>query len=394
VLRTRLERMRGLAVGAGLSMMLALTGCGAFFSCEGKTSCGSSGGSGSTGAGDYVYVSNSSSGSTYINGYTIGTNSLTAVSGSPYQVNFVPIAMAITPNNGFLFVAAPIGTTYTGVWRFAINSSSGALSNATQVNSDEIGAMAISPDGEYLVEIDTNTGTIISEYVLDSSGGLTGPNTMTAPGSISGCPIVTATTPASATCAITFSPQGNLMALAENLGGTAIFPYSQSGGIASVYSQVIPILAGAAGDYSAAFDKSNNLYIANTSQLTPYTNVGSTSFTEGTGIPSGTTPRSVTLSTDNSSYVFTADEGSNQISSFSISGGTLTQLSTSPNLGPTNVAALGVDHSGTYLIAAGYNTTNGIQLLTISSTGVSPVASQPTAAISTPGTPIVMAVTH
>jgi hypothetical protein len=56
------------------------------------------------------------------------------------------------------------------------------------------------------------------------------------------------------------------------------------------------------------------------------------------------------------------------------------------------VSALGVDRSGAYLLAGGYNATNGFQMFAIASNGLSVVASQPTGTTTT--VPIVMALTH
>ncbi len=71
--------MRGLAAGAGLSMLLALTGCGAFFQCEGKASCGTGSGGSETGSGDYLYVSNVPNNQNAISAYDIYTGTLTAL---------------------------------------------------------------------------------------------------------------------------------------------------------------------------------------------------------------------------------------------------------------------------------------------------------------------------
>src|SRR5579875_1834187 len=81
-------------IGAALCLMgvLLLSGCHNFFVCEGKASCPSGGGGGST-TSDYVYVSNATAGATYISAYNIGNGSLAAISGSPYNLNYTPVAM-------------------------------------------------------------------------------------------------------------------------------------------------------------------------------------------------------------------------------------------------------------------------------------------------------------
>jgi len=376
-----------------LSIMLALTGCGAFFQCEGKTSCGTGSG-GSTGTGDYVYVTYNVSGVNYIGGYTVGTNTLTALTDSPVQLEYAPVAMAVSANDDFLYVAAAPGTTYSGVWMYAI-SSTGVISGGTQENADLIGAMTLSPDGDWLYEIDSTTGSILSQYQLNkSTGALTAPAASfqtPGPGSLTLCGLSGAT-PNSQTCSIAVSPADNFVAVALNTGGTAVYPYTSTGGITSTaYTLIAPPTS--SGDYSLAFDSSSYLYIASTAALSSY---GGTNYT--TRISNYTTyetnafPRSVTLSTTYG-YLFTANEGTSDIQEFTVSGGAVTALGTTPHVtGPTYVSALGVDRSGTYLLAAGYNTTNGLQMFTISSTGLAEVADQGTGTATT--IPVVMALTH
>ncbi len=383
--------MRMLMAAGGVSLLLATTGCGAFFQCEGKADCGTS--STTTGTGDYVYVSNSTTGSEYINGYTVGTGTLTAITGSPFSVGYVPVAMKVSPNNNFLYVAAAPGTGQTGLWVYPI-SSTGALSSGTQLTSTLIGAMDISPDGNFLFTIDSATGAVLTEYTLNqSTGAYNGTLTLSAPG---GSPLlycgVTTATPASQSCSVAVSPSGDFVGVSLGTTGTVIYPYTSSGGATAYTGTIAP--AASSGDYSLAFDTSGYVYIARTFTLSPYGSLAANSPVEGvsyTGYSSTATPRAVTLSTSYS-YLFTANEGTSTISAFSVTNGALTSLNSTGQLGPTNVSALGVDRSGTYLLAAGYNSTNGLQMFTMSSTGVSAVASQGTGG--TTSIPVVMALTH
>jgi 6-phosphogluconolactonase len=387
-----------LAAGAALAMLLAATGCGAFFQCEGKTSCGTSSGGGSTGTGDYVYVSYNINGNNYIGGYTVGSSTLTAITGSPFAVGYVPVGMAVSPNNEFLYVAALPGTSDSGVWMYTINSA-GAVTGGTQEDSDLIGAMAVSPDGNFLFEIDSSTGTIITEYKLNTStGAMSYVTTFSAPGtSLIGCALTNTSllngAPSSQNCSIAVAPTNDYVAVALNTVGTAIFPYTSSGGITSNnYVTILPPTT-LSGDYSLAFDGTDHLYVASTFQLTPYNSLASPVAGTGyTAYESGATPRSVTLSTTYG-YLFTANEGTSDIQEFTVSGGAVTALGTTPHVtGPASVSALGVERSGTYLLAAGYNSTNGLQMFTISSSGLTAVANQGTGSTTT--VPVVMALTH
>jgi len=380
--------------------MLALTGCGAFFQCEGKTSCGT--GSTSTGTGDYLYVSNSASSVEYVSAYTVGTGTLTAISGSPFNVGYVPVAMKVSPNDDFLYMSAAAGTTATGLYVYSI-SSTGALGTPTElITNTEIDSLDISPDGNFLFTIGPDSvGTpTLTEYALDTATGAingSGGTSYALPVGTS-CGLIS-TTPVSQMCTVQVSPSEDFVGVAAGTEGTYIFPYTSTGGIPApgVYSGVMQPASAATGDYSLAFDKSGYVYIARSGQLTqlsPYGSLSAAAPLEGvsyTGYASGATPRSVTLST-NYSYLYTADEGTSTISGFSVSGGVLTAFSTPTVLGPTDVSALGVDRSGTYLLAAGYNSTNGLQMFTISSTSLAAVASQGTGNATT--VPVVMALTH
>jgi len=373
--------------------MLALSGCGAFFQCEGKTSCGTGT---ATGTGDDVYVTYNVNGVNYIGAYTVGTNALTAITGSPVQLNYLPIAIAVSANDKFLYVAAAPGTSYSGVWMYAI-SSTGVLSGGTRENEDLIGAMTLSPDGDWLFEIDANTGLVLSQYQLNATTGtLTTPATTVqtpSPGSLAFCNL-SAATPTSQSCSIAVSPANNYVAVALNTTGTVVFPYTSTGGITSTAYTLIPPPT-SSGDYSLAFDNNNYLYIASTSALTSYASSNFTAVVNSyTSYASNSVPRSVTLSTGYG-YLFTANQATSYIQEFTVSGGTATPLGTTPYVtGPTNVAALGVDRSGTYLLAAGYNSTNGLQMFTIASTGLTAVANQGTGSTTSTNFPVLIALTH
>jgi 6-phosphogluconolactonase (cycloisomerase 2 family) len=381
-----------LAMSAAL---LPMVGC-PFFVCQ-KASCPTTGTT--TGTGDYVYVSNSTSGSTYINGYQIGTGSLTAITGSPFGLNEVPVAMNVSPNDDFLYVA---GQSSAGLFVYPITSSTGALSSGSQLlQNTEIDAMTISPDGYFLFTLGQNplTGVeVLTEYSLNSSTGViagTGGTSFSLPTGTT-CVVPSAATTATQVCSIAVSPDNTYVGASLGTAGTVVFPYqsASSGGITSQsYGLVTP--ASAVGHYSLAFDTSGYMYVATTNGVTSYSSLSSATPTTGpsyTGFSSGLPVRAVTLST-NSSYLYTADQGNNEISAFNLSGGVLTQQTpNSPQIGPADISALGVDRSGAYLLAGGYNATNGFQMFAISSSGLSVVASQPTGTTTT--VPIVMALTH
>jgi 6-phosphogluconolactonase len=397
-------------VGAAALLMpvvVGLSGCGNFFVCEGKSSCpssgtGGTGGTGTTGTGDYAYVTNDLAGSDYVSEYTVGTGALTAISGSPFNLNYVPVAIKVSPNNNFLYVAAAPGTNYAGIWMYTIGST-GALSGGTEVVSrSNIAAMDISPDGNFLYTIDSGTGLILSQYGLNTStGAVTTSQTFTTPGgsSLTGCALELTLTPVTQSCSVAVSPSGNYVgvSLGATGGGTStvIYPYSSSLGITQAsYTGAISSGSALVGDFSLAFDNNGYLYIARTAALASYGGLSGnpSAGTAYTSFTTSDTPRGVVLSTGYN-YVYTADEGSSHISAFGISNGALTALNSTIQ-GPASVSALGVDRSGVYLLAAGYNATNGLQLFTITSAGLTAIttAVEPTSAQTS--APVLIAMTH
>lgn len=395
-----------LTVAAGLTALTAPTvGCNNFFVCQGKSSCpssgsggsGGSGGTGTTGAGDYVYVSNSSTGPNYVTGYQIGSASLTQLPGMPYALGYQPGEMAVSKSNSYLYIVAPSGSSSPGIFRYAI-ASDGSLSGGTNVASGQlIGAMTLSPDGNWMYTADP-AGLYLTQYQVNSDGSLLQPG-VTFSLSGAGCIFAPTATAVAPNCAIAVAPTGNYVAVAMNTQGTYIFPYSSSGGISqAVQSGYIQSPSGSSGDFALAFDNSNYLYIDRTAQFSSYGSLGQpspSSVKNYTGYSSlnsvGPVPRAVAMSADYSD-VFTADEGTSRIYGFSLSNGSMTLLSGLPLSGPTYVAALGVERSGTYLLAAGYNGTGGLQMYTITSTGLTPVASESTG--TTTSVPVTMALTH
>ncbi|HEX5282617.1 MAG TPA: beta-propeller fold lactonase family protein [Bryocella sp.] len=391
----RLVARGGAALALAATVLLA--GCHNFFVCQ-KASCPSTGGGGGGGSTstDYVYVSNASAGPTYVSGYDIGNGSLAAI-GSPVNLNFIPVAMAVSTNDAILYVASSAGITNPGIYVYSINSSTGQLSgpNGGQVQvSGAISSIDVSPDGKFLFSVDT-TGTILTEYTIDSSGNLARAETFGLPGTdcTPGGTIVTQM------CTVKVAPSGQFVLASLGSAGTAIYPYSSSSGITTTTPMVIPsgsTQEAPSGDYSVTLDSNNFVYIARTNALATYqiTDLnGDANPKSSAPYSTGIIPRSVVLGA-NQGYVYTANEGAGTISSFAIdSSATLKQVSGSPFTGPANVSAIGVDKSGTYMVAAGYNGSSGVQLFTIGSTGGLTLVTSAGTGTST-SFPAILAMTH
>ena len=146
------------------AVLPVFTGCGGFFP---PINGGGGGGGGSTG--NRVYVANQSASS--IGGFTIGTTgTLTAVTNSPLSVGYKPLSMVVTPKNTLLYVGAA-----TGVFVYFINSD-GSLtvpSTGSQPAGVFATAMAVSPDGQWLIVLDGTTQQLDIFQINASTGALT-----------------------------------------------------------------------------------------------------------------------------------------------------------------------------------------------------------------------------
>jgi 6-phosphogluconolactonase (cycloisomerase 2 family) len=378
---------RRIALPLVASLLTALTGCAGFFVYPGSSSSTSS-------SGDYAYVANSASGSNYINGYSLSGGSLVATTGSPYSLGFIPSAMVVTTNNSYLYVASSGSAGEIYGYSIGTGGALTILNNSVGLEAENSVALDVSADGQWLFSLNAD-GLTLEEYKISTSTGL-----LTAEGNypITGIAggVVTPTS-------LRVAPSGNYIAATLGTGGADIFAFVTSTGIASSSAAVLPPLSTANGFYSVDIDSSNNLYLSGTSGLVVYTvvagsgSVTATRASSSSGYTLGTGNVSTTINTANS-YVFAGSENSSTstgtIYSYAIgSGGALTAASGSPYNGPTDVAALGRDSTGNYLLAVGYSTTSGIQLFTIGSGGAL-TSTGSAASGNTLGIPAVLALTH
>ncbi len=103
-------RSRGglwLAAACVLSAAGLLTGCGEFFTPVNNTT--------GSGTSSFAYITNAERGT--LTEYSLTSGVLAALSGSPITLSVAPTAIAIAPNNAFLYVG-----TATGVFLYTINS--------------------------------------------------------------------------------------------------------------------------------------------------------------------------------------------------------------------------------------------------------------------------------
>jgi 6-phosphogluconolactonase len=373
------------AVATLSASVLSTAGCGAFFQCEGKADCGTGTGTGA-GSGDYAYVTNSATSANsipYLDAFDVSKGLLTPLAGSPYELGFVPTALAISPNNTFLYVASQANPgiylyslASTGVPSLVTSGTNGGLMNSDSDNP--VYAMAISPDGYWLYtveELPTGAWDLIQYSLNASTGIMTFSSSFATPATT--CAPSSSATPYTQLCAVAVSPEKGFVVVAAGSGGAILYPYTStaSGGVLVPAAGSLLAYSASSADTSVTIDNLNYVYIGQSQSISTYA-VGSggvpATVSGGYGQPTNQipftnaeTPRNITLST-NYGNVYTADQGTATISSYSASKGSLTQLGAEVP-GPTEVSALGVDNTGAYLLAAGYNVTGGIQLYSISS---------------------------
>lgn len=381
--------LRGALVSLALPIAAMLCGCDGFFVKP------TSGGGATVNTGDFAYVSNSAAGPTYLAAYNLAAGTLAAVPGSPVDLGFVPVALAVAPGNTYLYAASATNAGTPGIYRYSI-ATTGALTatnNGSPLVPDQAGSMALSADGNWLFSVSV-LGLSMNEYKVDTStGSLTLAANVILPGA--GCGLSAgSSTPASQTCTVTAGPSGAYVAVALGIAGTVVFPYTSASGLTSqAYIPIAPATS-TTGDFSVALDKSNYAFITRTNTLAVYAITPMAATLQATAtFVANTIPRSVVLGPAYN-YVYTASQGLGTISGFGIgSSGALSEISTLPFSAPTNVAALGVDNSGKYLIAAGYAASAGVQLYTLGATGELS-AGAAAASGSTLTYPAVLALTH
>ena len=334
----------------GIWALMLTMGCGTFFVYPGNLP---GGGTGSTG--DYVYVANATTST--LAGFSVGTGKLTAVNASPYALGFVPTAVAVNPANTIVFVAGTNGL-FGFINAYSIGSG-GALSLLTSnnVGSAEELAIDVSPDGQWLVGIDA-TGPLLGEVLVDEYQitASTGQLTLGTGGSYS-FPSGTATITPSG---IKFAPNGNYVFVAVGQAGDVEFTFNTSTGTLA-NNQRITLGTGVSDNALTVSPNSSYLYIARSGTgggVAVYT-IGSggvmTPLNGGTPFAAGSQPFSVVVNSAGTD-VYVANQIDSTISGYSVaSNGTLTALSGSPYTSGSQVDALAVDNSKSYLLAAARN---------------------------------------
>lgn len=377
----RTARVKRRACAAGLATLLTVVaGCDGFFVNQNS-------GGGTTASGDYVYVANQ--GTSTVSGFSVGSSGLAGIAGSPFQLSFVPSAVAVNPTNMMLFVSGVNGGT-----GFIASYSIGGDGALTLMKTNGVGlanpiSMDVSPDGQWLLGLDGN-GLTVDEYQINTSNGaLTLGNGQVY--TIQGATV----TPR----ALKISPGGDLVFAAIGTGGDLVFPFNTTNGVLSAPSR-LALPANVSDNGLAVTRNGSTLYIARSGTgggLAAYTvsSGGTLQLISGYPVSAGTQPFSVAVNGDGSA-VYVANQLDGTISGYSISSsGAATPSSGSPYANGSGPTLLAVDRTGKYLLAISH--AGSPDLTQYSFDATTPGKLNPLASTSTgtnPTSPVGLAVTH
>jgi 6-phosphogluconolactonase len=243
---------------------------------------------------------------------------LQGLSVSQFTSNPIPVAMAATPADNFVYVANSTANTVSG---YALNHASGVLTpvgNAvppTPVGTNPI-SVGVDSSGQFLYVLNQGSNNILT-FSIDSTRGL-----LTATGS-------PATVPANSQFMVVSSSSGFLYVSA----GTQIsgFAIGAGGALAAVPGS--PFTAGTDIRGMAIDPKGQFLYAADRggNQVASFSIQASGALTAVAGSPFGAGTQPVMVAVDSTgTFLYTANTGSNDSSAYKISSGVLTQVSGSP----------------------------------------------------------------
>jgi len=188
---------------------LGLTGCSGFWNAVTTTGTGTGTGTTTLSSGDF-YVLNAAT--SQMIGLYVNAGTVTALPGSPYTLAAAPIAIAVAPNNAFLYVS-----TLGGIFVYTVNTSTGELTVANSgqpISSDPATSMQVDATNTWLVEGVTGISNLFAIHV-NSSTGVLASNTEQ-----------TAVLPSTSFQQVAVSPDDTFVLATMNTGGTATIPFN------------------------------------------------------------------------------------------------------------------------------------------------------------------------
>jgi 6-phosphogluconolactonase (cycloisomerase 2 family) len=264
--------------------------------------------------------------------------------------SYKPVSMVVTPNNSLLYVGSATG----GIFVYFINSDGSLTTPST--GSQPAGvlapAMAVSPDGQWLIALDGTTMQLDIFQINASTGALTSLNPPATYSTTSGT-----WQPSD----VRVSPDGTLIFAALGTAGDVVFTFNTTTGIAAS-SQGLNTGNTQTGDYGLAVSKTGYLYIARsgTNGGVAVFSIGSGgSLTPVTGTPFAAGNGTFSVALDSTgTYVYAANRTDGTISGYTIVPSTtvlglsLTPLGGSPYTRGKTVQSIGIDSTNKYLLAA------------------------------------------
>lgn len=358
-------RAKRIVTGLACAGVLLLSGCDNFFVPINH-------GGNTTGAGDYLYVGN---GTGTLAGFAVSkTGTLSGVTGTPLKLGVVPNAIAVSPNNAYLYAAAGA----TGVYLLTITATNGTITvgnnGAAYSNGLAPTSIVVESGGNFVLTGGLYNGaSAVGLYQIGTGGGLT------ATGTPINVPNI-AIDPASDNLPgqIAVMPNDAFVYLAMGTSGVSLFTFSTAGALASTNTILKPKTSGnvANQDVALAIDPSGRfLFVGETNTGLRVFSIGATGgLTEITGSPYkiGGQPRAIGFdSTGGFAYVLNAGTGtnSNSVSAFSISnGGVLTAVAGQPFAAGTSPVAITLDQSKKYMAVVNGGGNPDLQLYSFDTT--------------------------
>jgi 6-phosphogluconolactonase (cycloisomerase 2 family) len=320
---------------------LLLAGCGKFFPPLSTTSTGSGTGSGTSSVGDYLYAGNLGTNPLSIAGFVLANGALSTITGSNWSVSLEPTALAVTPDDSYLYVGSVAG----GIYVFTIGTG-GTLTLANDGAPVATGVepivLRVDPTGKFLLGADGFAGEAYV-FQIGTGGALT---------SISSSLVTLNTSVASTDLEI--APSGSYVFVSCGTAGIYTLSFNTStGALAQVNGVLNPKQSGDA-DYGMAIAPSGSyLFAAETGigAVRAFSISTSGVLTEMSGSPysTGTGPYAV-LVDSTGSYVYVTNRTDGTVSGFLLSAtGALTAISGSPFSTGKLPSAIVEDKTATYI---------------------------------------------
>jgi 6-phosphogluconolactonase len=357
---------QGIAALGACALCLTV-GCNGFFVYPGSIATDGTGSSTS----NYVYVANTNTQS--LAAFSVGSGTITAVTGSPFPLGFVPVAVVVNPANTIVYVAGgSSGENFINAYAIGTDGVLSLLtSNNIGITSDV--SIDISPDGQWLMGLNSLSGAaseaILDEYRIEnSSGELTlEPNA----GGVYGYP-QSPSPPTVHAWSIKFAPNGAYVFAAMGTGGDVVFPFTTSDGTFRTIPVWLKLLTNNSDQALAVSSDSSLLYITRNGSpgyLAVYTIASGGGLTPLTGSPfaAGSQPVSVALNKAGTD-VYVANQGDNTISGYSVASGSVSILSTPTTSATSPPSALAIDNSGNYLLSLSSNGAPGLSMYSYDAT--------------------------